>query len=49
MNSRFGGKDQDMLCALGGVVLNESPSDDRFEVVSDFYSVDRDLLGEEHA
>ena len=44
MNSRFGGNDQDMLCALGDVVLNESPSDDSFEVVSDFYGVDRDLL-----
>lgn len=44
MNSRFEGNDEDVLCALGDIVLNSSPLNDSFEKVSDFYGLDRDLL-----
>ena len=34
MQSRFESNDQEILCGLGDVVLNEHPSDKSFEVVA---------------
>lgn len=44
MKSRFEGNDEDVLCALGDIVLNSSPLDNSFKKVADFYNLDRDLL-----
>jgi hypothetical protein len=44
MKSRFDNNDQEILCALGDVVLNDSLLENSFDVVAEFYNVDRDLL-----
>ena len=44
MKTRFNRNDQEILCALGDVVLNENPLQRNFEMVAEFYSVDKDLL-----
>ena len=49
MKERFDGKDQDILCALGDIVLNNLPKADSLELVSHFYGVDKDLLEMEKA
>ena len=41
---RVGGKDQDVLCALGDITLSDSPAIRSFNLVSSHYSLDRDLL-----
>jgi hypothetical protein len=46
MKSRFDNNDQEILCALGDVVLNDSPLENSFHVVAEFYNVNRDLLEE---
>ena len=44
IKSRFDNNDQEILCALGDVVLNDSPLENSFDVVADIYNVDKDLL-----
>ena len=44
MQSRFDNNDQEILCALGDVVLNEHPSGKSFEMVAEFYNDDKELL-----
>ena len=43
MKTRFNRNDQEILCALGDVVLNENPLQRNFEMVAEFCSVDKDL------
>ena len=40
----FGGNDQDVLCALGDITLSDSPAISSLNLVSSYYSIDRDLL-----
>ncbi|CAB3983630.1 zinc finger MYM-type 1-like [Paramuricea clavata] len=44
MKSRFHNNNQEILCVLGDVVLNDSPLENSFDAVAEFYNVDRDLL-----
>jgi hypothetical protein len=44
MKARFNENDQEILGALGDVVLNENPLQYNFEIVAEFYNVDKDLL-----
>jgi hypothetical protein len=44
MKSRFDSNDQEILCALGKVVLNEHPSENSFEMVAKLYNADKELL-----
>ena len=44
MKARFGGNDQDVLCALGDIILSDSPAIRSFILVSSYYSLDRALL-----
>ena len=44
MKTRFNRNDQEILCALGDVVPNENPLQRNFEMVAEFYSVNKDLL-----
>ncbi|CAH3178910.1 unnamed protein product [Porites lobata] len=44
IEARFGGNDQDVLCALGDITLSDSPAIRSFNLVSSYYSLDRDLL-----
>ena len=44
MKTRFNRNDQEILCALGDVVLNENPLQRNFEMVAEFYSADKNLL-----
>jgi hypothetical protein len=36
--------DQDILCALGDVVLSNQPSEDSEDKVAKFYELDKDLI-----
>lgn len=47
LESRFTGHDQDVLCALGEVVLGNQPTQQNFKIVADHYELDRDLLAVE--
>ena len=44
IEARFGGNDQDVLCALNDITLSDSPAIRSFNLVSSYYSLDRDLL-----
>ena len=44
IEAQFGGNDQDVLCALGDITLSDSPAIRSFNLVSSYYSLDRDLL-----
>ena len=44
MQSRFAGNDQEILCALGHVILHLDASDEHYQVVSSHYGVDLDIL-----
>ena len=44
LNSRFDKNEQDVLCALGDVVLSKSPGKTSYNIVSEHYNVDGDLL-----
>jgi hypothetical protein len=44
MKTRFSENDQEILCALGDVILNENPLQCNFEMVAEFYNIDKDLL-----
>ena len=44
IEARFGRNDQDVLCALGDITLSDSPAIRSFNLVSSYYSLDRDLL-----
>ena len=41
---RLNGNDQDVLCALGDITLNDSPTSDSFDLVARYYNLDRELL-----
>ena len=47
LKSRFDKNDQDVLCALGDVVLNRSPDKNSYKIVSAHYGIDVDLLESE--
>ena len=47
LQSRFEGNDQEVLCALGEIVFNRSPSIDNIQTVSNFYGVDSEMLSSE--
>ena len=49
IKERFTVDDQDILCALGDVVLSNKPSNDSEGKVAKFYEVDKDLLQAEKA
>ena len=36
--------DQDVLCALGDITLNDSPTSDSFDLVARYYKLNRELL-----
>ena len=38
------GNDQDVLCPLGDITPNDSPSSDSFDLVARYYNLDRELL-----
>ena len=44
IKERFAADDQDIICALGDVVLNDKPSEDSEEIVAKFYELDKDLI-----
>jgi hypothetical protein len=44
LESRFESNDQDVLCALGAVVLGETPTHSDYELVGNFYDLDKDLI-----
>ncbi|XP_068729066.1 zinc finger MYM-type protein 1-like [Montipora capricornis] len=44
IEARFGRNDQDVLSALGDITLSDSPAIRSFNLVSSYYSLDRDLL-----
>ena len=44
LETRFQGNDQDVLCALGAVVLSEKPSESDYALVGNFYGLDKDLI-----
>ena len=44
LETRFQGNGQDVLCALGAVVLSEKPSESDYALVGDFYGLDKDLI-----
>jgi len=39
IKSRFDGNDQDILCALGEIVLSDAPSQESFHTISIFYGI----------
>ena len=41
---RFKGNDQDVLCALGAIAISDSPSQSDYELVANFYGLDKDLM-----
>ena len=41
---RLNGNDQDVLCALGDITLNDSLTIDSFDLVARYYNLDRELL-----
>ena len=47
MKSRFSKNDQEILCALGDVVLSKTPSRNSYEHVAEFYKVDQESLAAE--
>ena len=49
MNFRFNTNDQDVLCALGEVALDTSPSSEAFTRVSNHYGLQRELLEADQA
>ena len=49
LDVRFKGNDQDVLCALGAIALNATPSESDYKLVTDFYGLDKDLLEADHA
>ena len=49
IEARFGGNDQEVLCALGDITLSDSPAIRSFNLVSSYYSLDRDLLQADNA
>ena len=50
IKERFTVDDQDILCALGDVVLSNEPSNDsELEKVANFYELDKDLIQAEKA
>ena len=44
LETRFQGNDQDVLCALGAVVLSKKPSDSDYALVANFYGLNKDLI-----
>ena len=44
LQTRFSSNDQEVLCSLGDIALQEKPSERSFDTVSTFYKLDRDLL-----
>ena len=44
MGSRFNDKDQAILTSMGSLILEEKPDDNCFEVVSQHYGLEKDLL-----
>ena len=44
MKSRFAGNDQNILCALGNVVLNSNATDEHYQLVASHYKLNSDLL-----
>jgi len=44
LQTRFSSNDQEVLCSLGDIALQEKPSERSFDTVSAFYKLDRDLL-----
>ena len=44
MRTRFQSNDQDIYCALAGVVFSQKPSEGSFALVSSFYSLDSSVL-----
>ena len=46
---RFAADDQDIICALGDVVLSDKPSEESEEKVAKFYQLDKDLIQAEKA
>ncbi|XP_068703729.1 zinc finger MYM-type protein 1-like [Montipora foliosa] len=47
LQSRFEGNDQEVLCALGEIVISRSPSINNIQTVSNFYGVDSEMLSSE--
>ena len=48
LKSRFSENDQNTLCALEAIIHDKKVSDNSFDIVSKFYSLDLDLLKAEH-
>lgn len=48
MRTRFQGKDQDILCALGDICLKDIPETTSFEKVAEFYELNEELLVADH-
>ena len=48
MEERFNENDQSILTSMGSIIFDESPSDSCFDRVSEFYSLDKDLLKIDH-
>ena len=49
IKERFTVDDQDILCALGDVVLSNKPSEDSEDKVANFYELNKDLIQAEKA
>ena len=49
IKERFTVDDQDILCALGDVVLSNKPSEDSEDKVANFYELNKDLIEAEKA
>lgn len=47
MKYTFEGNDQEVLLARADIVFSSSPTRKNIELVSDFYSIDRELFGSE--
>ena len=48
LESRFSENDFELLCNLSEVILNPSPKDECYDMVSSHYKIDKDLLIVEH-
>jgi len=42
--SRFTGNDQDVLCSLGDLVINDQPREESFDLLANYYQLDKELL-----
>ena len=48
LKSRFDKNDQDIICALGDLVLKTSSDKNSFKIISGHYGIDIDLLEKEN-